>query len=138
MNEIEKIMTVNPHCVGEHTNLYKVRLLMAEKKVRHLPVKNTDTGNTIGLITQKALLANTMKILNQRGIEQLDHEQKSMNASDIMETDIAVMDVAESLIQVAHLLKNKSCGCVCIEKDNKLVGIVSSSDFVKHYIENNQ
>lgn len=138
MSEIKKVMTENPHCVGEHTNLYKARLLMAEKKVRHLPVKNTDSGKTIGLVTQAALLANTMKIVNQRGIEQLDHEQKSMNVSNIMETNVAIMDITKPLIDVAQLLKDQSCGCVCIESDKQLVGIVSSSDFVKHYIENNE
>lgn len=131
MAKIIDIMTSNPICLSEHANVHKARMLMAEKSIRHIPVKDPDTNQLIGMLSQKALLANAIKIINKRGMEHLEHEEKSMSISEIMETSTNAFDIDKSLIDVANSLLVKKSGCVPILKDNKLVGVVTSNDFVK-------
>ena len=108
---------------------------MAEKKVRHLPVKDIDSGSVIGIVNQKAILANAIKIINQRGFEQLEHAEKSMDIGSIMDDSPAVFDVNSTVLEVAQSLHSQRSGCVAIEQGNKLVGVVTSSDFVKVVVD---
>ena len=128
---IESIMTPNPVFVSQYTNINKARMLMAEKKVRHLPVKDVDSGKLIGVLSQKAVLANAIKVINQRGFDQLAHTEKSIDVASIMDDAPAVFDTSTQIIVVAKSLLDQRSGCIAIEKDGKLVGVVTSSDFVK-------
>lgn len=135
MLELSNIMTANPLSVTQHTNINKARMMMAEKKVRHLPVKDIENGSVIGIVNQKAILANAIKIINQRGFEQLEHAEKSMDIGSIMDSSPAVFDVNSTVLEVAQSLHSQRSGCVAIEQDNKLVGVVTSSDFVKVVVD---
>ena len=66
-------MTVNPFFLSQLANVHKARMLMADKKIRHIPVKDADSGKLIGMLNQKAVLANAIKIITKRGLNQLQH-----------------------------------------------------------------
>ena len=135
MTEISKIMTPDPLSVTQHANVNKARMLMAEHKIRHLPVKDIETGRVAGLISQKALLANAIKIINHRGFDQLEYTEKSMDVESIMDKSPAVFEVNADVIDVAKSLRDQRSGCVTIEENGKLVGVVTSSDFVKLVVD---
>ncbi len=135
MSAIKDIMTKNPICLTEHTNVHKARMLMAEKSIRHIPVKNLEGSQLIGLLSQKALLSNAIKIINQRGLEKLEHEEKSIAISTIMDTSPSIFNLDDQLIDVAKDLIKQKSGCVSIVENNQLVGVITSNDFVKLAIE---
>ena len=106
-------------------------MLMAEKSIRHIPIKDLESNQLIGMLSQKAVLSNAIKIINRRGLEKLEHEEKSLEVTTIMDTLPAFFDIEDNLLDVAiNLLQNKS-GCVAIVADKKLVGVITSNDFVK-------
>jgi CBS domain-containing membrane protein len=135
MNEIEQIMTANPISVTQHTNINKARMAMSAKRIRHLPVIDIESGKVVGILSQKALLANAIKIINQRGFDKLEHTEKSMGVETIMDTNPSIIQADTSLLDTAKLLQEQRSGCVCIEREGKLVGVVTSSDFVKLVIK---
>ena len=47
----------------------------------------------------------------------------------------AVFDVNSTVLEVAQSLHSQRSGCVAIEQGNKLVGVVTSSDFVKVVVD---
>ena len=57
MSRIQDIMTKNPICLSEQANVHRARMLMAEKSIRHIPIKNIDYGQLIGMLSQKAVLS---------------------------------------------------------------------------------
>lgn len=131
MAKIIDIMTTHPICLSEHANVHKARMLMAEKSIRHIPVKDSSNNQLVGMLSQKALLSNAIKIINKRGMEHLEHEEKSMSISEIMEASPASFDIEHRLLDVANSLLEKKAGCVPILKDNQLIGVITSNDFVK-------
>ncbi len=135
MSSISELMTKNPICLSEHVNIHKARMLMAEKSIRHIPVKDTDTNKLIGMVSQKSILANAIKIINKRGLDSLEHEEKSMQLSTIMDKSSQPFDINDSLANVANTLLKQKTGCVAILKDDKLVGVITSNDFVKLAID---
>jgi len=135
MVQIKTIMTENPIFVSEHTNINKARMLMSEKGIRHLPVKKVETGELMGMLGQKAVLSNAIKVINQRGFDQLEHVEKSMDVGSILDQDAIVCEADSDVVEVAKALKEKGTGCVAIVENGKLVGVVTSSDFVKLAID---
>lgn len=124
-------MTKNPICLSEHANVNKARMLMAEKSIRHIPVKDIENNRLIGMLSQKSVLSNAIKIINQRGLENLEHEEKSSEISAIMDTSPSIFDVNDQLIDVANNLLQQKSGCVAILENGTLVGVITSNDFVK-------
>lgn len=136
MDDLRKIMTANPVSVTQHVNIYKARMMMAEKKIRHIPVQDIDSGKVIGLLSQKDVLAHAIKTINQRGFEQLEHTEKSINVATIMDDSPAVFNISDSLVDVGKMLLAQRSGCVSIVENNQLVGVITSSDFVKVVVNN--
>jgi CBS domain-containing membrane protein len=135
MNNLQDIMTKKPICLSEHANIHKARMLMAEKSIRHIPIKNTDTNQLIGMLSQKSVLANAINIINNRGLDALEHEEKSMPVSEIMDQSAPFFDVNDSLIDVANTLLKQKTGCVAVLEKDQLVGVITSNDFVKLAIQ---
>jgi len=131
MTEINKIMTSAPVSISPLANVNKARMLMADTKIRHLPVVDSSSGRVVGLLNQKALLSNAIKIIKQRGFEQLEHVEKSLSVENLMDSAPVVCNVKATVVEVAKSLREKRSGCICIEDQGKLVGVVTSSDFVK-------
>ncbi len=131
MSKIQDIMTKNPICLSEHANVNKARMLMAEKSIRHIPVKDIENNQLIGMLSQKAVLSNAIKIINRRGLQKLEHEEKSTEIATIMETSPATFDVGDNLVEVANNLLQQKSGCVAILENEILVGVITSNDFVK-------
>ncbi len=131
MTKIQQIMTAKPICLSQHADVHKARMLMADKSIRHIPIKDMETNQIKGLVSQKSLLANAIKIINQRGLERLEHEEKSLSVSDIMDTNVSTCDINDPLINVANMLLQQKSGCVVVLEDQKIVGVITSNDFVK-------
>ena len=131
MSKIKEIMTSKPFCLSENANVFKARMLMSEKSIRHIPIVNPESKELVGMLSQKAVLSNAIKIINRRGLERLEHEEKSIGIASIMDTDPACFDVDESLIDVANALLTEKSGCVVISENKKVTGVVTSNDFVK-------
>ncbi|WP_196137856.1 CBS domain-containing protein [Aliikangiella sp. G2MR2-5] len=135
MIKIETIMTRNPIFTSQHANVNKARNLMSEHKIRHLPVKDIDSGKLIGMITQKSLLANAIKIINRRGFDKLEHFEKSQDVESLMSANPATCSSDDSVGEAARLLRENRNGCIPVVKDEHLVGVVTSSDFLKLHLD---
>lgn len=131
MSQISEIMTRDPICLSEHANVHKARMLMAEKSIRHIPIIDPESKELIGMLNQKAVLANAIKIINQRGVEKLEHKEKSIEVASIMHRNPSSLETDQSLLTVANTLLEQKSGCVVICEQSKVVGVVSSKDFVK-------
>ena len=124
-------MTPNPIFMSQLSNMNKARKLMVDKKIRHIPIKDSETGKLIGMLSQKSVLANTIKIINQKGLDQLEHVEKSMDIGSVMNTSPAAFEVSGNLLDIANSLIKQRSGCVAITQNEELVGVITSNDFVK-------
>ncbi|MEP1744067.1 MAG: CBS domain-containing protein [Kangiellaceae bacterium] len=131
MSQISEIMTPNPICLSEHANVHKARMLMAEKSIRHIPIIEPESKKLIGMLNQKAVLSNAIKIINQRGLDNLEHEEKAIEVASIMQRDASSIEIGQSLLEVANTLLEQKSGCVVICEQSKVIGVISSKDFVK-------
>ena len=127
MITIEEFMTPEPYTLLETDSLNDARKIMTEKHIRHIPIIDND-NHVLGLVTQRDVLAATepgFKV-QTKGIScELD-----IKLADIMIRDVSVIHREDSLRQAALYIQSHKYGCLPVVSDNRLVGIITDSDYI--------
>jgi len=126
------IMTPNPVCISDEASLKDAHQLMQSRNVRHLPVISETTGEFIGLLTHKKMIASVLTMLNKYGQGALDRKERYTPIRDVMETQAEKLGLDEPLTVVVQYFIDNKLGCLpVVDAQNKVLGVVTSSDFVK-------
>jgi CBS domain-containing membrane protein len=125
MFSIDAIMSTNLITVSPAATLAQARTLMHDNRIHHIPV--VDGDRLVGLITLTNVLAATDSFLRD--------DNSRIHANDIgirdaMVTDVATVDLNASLRHAALFLEKHKIGCLPVLDDDKLVGIITDTDFV--------
>ncbi len=114
---ISKYMTTLPHTIGADQTLAKANKMMAELRVRHLPVLSG--GRLVGIVTDRDLkLVESFKDVNPEEI--LVEEAYS--------PDPYIASPESSLADVCDQMAAHKYGCALVCDNNKLVGIFTWVD----------
>lgn len=130
MFKISELMTSPVYSLREADTLQSARLLMDQKRIRHVPIT---TGENVfrGLITNRDVLANTISHL--AGIDPATQNEidAGIPLKEIMRTDVRTIAPTDSVKDAAHILYNNKYGCLPVVDGGKLVGIVTEADFLR-------
>ena len=99
--------------------------LMKNKGVRHIPIVD-DNHFPVGIVTQR-------DILRAQDSDLTDNQQdntKSIPLEQIMSREISYTCPNDSLRSAGLKLQKNKYGCLPVMDNNKLVGIITDSDFV--------
>ncbi|GIU51523.1 MULTISPECIES: CBS domain-containing protein [Shewanella] len=130
--KVHDIMTQNPVCISDEASLKDAHQLMQSRNVRHLPVISETDGQLIGMLTHKKMIASVLTMLNKYGQGALDRKERYTPIADIMETQVQKLGLDEPLTIVVQYFIDNKLGCLpVVDEQNKVLGIVTSSDFVK-------
>ncbi|ART81210.1 CBS domain-containing protein [Oceanisphaera avium] len=126
------IMTRELLTLDQSATLKDAHDLMREKSIRHIPVVDPLTGKLMGVLTQKRMIATIMSLLSDYGVSALERRERQCRVVEIIDPAFESVDEQAPLTDaVAFFLKNKH-GCLTIVDENQcLIGIVTSSDFVR-------
>jgi len=127
MLTVAEIMTREPYTLGPEDSLATARQLLAEHRIRHIPIVSAE-GSLIGLVSQRDVLAaGDSTVVNRKGA---GSGERYVALSSIMNSPVQTTDESASLRGAAlHLQKNK-LGCLPVTRRGKLVGIITDTDFV--------
>ncbi|WP_445426409.1 MULTISPECIES: CBS domain-containing protein [unclassified Alishewanella] len=131
MQTVTDLMTPDPLSLQRSATLKDAHELMRIKNIRHIPVIDNE-GFLIGMLTQKVLIGAVINLLAKYGAATLDHKEQQLGVATLMLTDFATVTPDQSLTDVAEFFVSNRHGCLpVVSGDNKLLGILTSSDFVK-------
>jgi len=125
MFSIEAIMSTNLITVAPSATLAEARTLMQDNRIHHIPVM--DDEKLVGLVTLTNVLAATDSFLRDQ--KNRIHANE-ISIADAMVRDVATVEVNASLRHAALFLEKHSIGCLPVMSDDKLVGIITDTDFV--------
>ncbi|CAM3099982.1 HPP family protein [Moritella viscosa] len=130
--KVRDIMAHNIICISHKASLKDAHELMQTRGVRHLPVISEDDGTLVGILTHKKMISTVISMINKYGTDILARKERGQLIEDLMESDFQKLTEDEPLkIVVEYFIGNK-LGCLpVIDNQNKVIGIVTSSDFVK-------
>ena len=104
--------------------------LMTDHGVRHLPVINQDE-ELVGVISHRDLVAHDA-FDDEPRTDEISDALRNKHVGDLMspnpETVIADMDV----IEACDLLLENKFGCLPVMEGDRVAGILTESDFVRH------
>ena len=124
--ELETIMTTDVVTIGVDDNLESARKIMHDRRIRHLPVVDSES-QLVGLITTTNVLAATDSFL--RDDESKMHPDQ-IAVNDVMVSDVITVDEHAGVRQAAVFLEKHRIGCLPVVTDGELRGIITDSDFV--------
>ena len=128
---VHQLMISPVHTLGREANLAEVSDLMRNERIRHIPIV-TDDGLLIGLVTHRDLLSRAFG-----GGEDLPRSihrpyLESMPVTDIMVTAVETVRPDTDLSIAACQMLARRHGCLPVVDGTRLVGILTSSDFVRY------
>ncbi|MDK1288794.1 HPP family protein [Pseudoalteromonas umbrosa] len=131
LHTVEQLMTPDPLAVKSTHTLHDAHNLMREKNIRHIPVIDDD-GHLVGMLTQKIMIAKVMNILSTYGNLALERKEKQEKVSEVMAEDFVSVTPSQSLHEVVTYFVENRHGCMpVVDEHKKLLGILTSSDFVR-------
>lgn len=126
------IMTRDLLTLDQSATLKDAHDLMREKSIRHIPVVDKLTGKLLGVLTQKRMISAIMSILSDYGVSALERRERQCRVVEMIESDFDSVDEQAPLTQVVAFFLNNKHGCLTIvDEQHCLIGIVTSSDFVR-------
>ena len=127
MLSVSEIMTREPYTMGPDDTLETARQMMAEHRIRHIPVVNKD-GSLMGLVSQRDVLAaEDSTVLNTAGDKS---PERYVAVSSIMTTPVQTTEENSSLRGTAMFLQQHKLGCLPVIDKGVLTGIITDADFV--------
>ncbi|HEY9200960.1 MAG TPA: CBS domain-containing protein [Gammaproteobacteria bacterium] len=131
MKTVSDIMISDVTCVNESESVYQARMLMKAKGVRHLPVIDSDSGNYIGVLTQRSLLNHAFNMVEKFGLNGLQKREQRTPVGEIMSRDCESITPDMDLLKAAEYFTHKKSSCLPVVENQQLRGIITSVDFVK-------
>jgi CBS domain-containing protein len=126
MIKVEDMMTRNPHTLLQSHTLADAKHLMEALDIRHIPVIDRET-QLLGVISQRDLLSAQDSSLQTH----VDEGYTLETTLDIaMRKNVMTVDPHAGLKESATYMRKHKVGCLPVVSDQKLVGIITDSDFV--------
>ncbi|MDQ7834554.1 MAG: CBS domain-containing protein [Humidesulfovibrio sp.] len=134
MFKISELMTSPVYSLRETDTLQSARVLMEQKRIRHIPIT---TGNNIfrGLITNRDVLANTISHLADIDQATQNEIDAGIPLQEIMRTDVRTVSPDDAVKEAANILYHNKYGCLPVVDNDKLVGIITEADFLQLTIQ---
>lgn len=118
---VEQFMSVDLYTVRPEDIIDLAASLMHWRHVRHVPVED-DAGRLIGIVSHRDLLE--LIALGKCRINE------PIIIRDIMNTDLITITPDTPTLDALKLMRQHDLGCLPVLKDRRLVGLVTSYDFL--------
>lgn len=128
---VSDIMTSKVFTVEQHDLIDRVFFLIHYEKIRHVPV--VEKGKVIGIVSDRDLY----KVLGPKNNSNVIEGNSELHVvhkkvQNIMRRGVITIQADEYVSEAAALMANNRIGALpVVDKDNKLQGILSSTDILR-------
>lgn len=131
---VSEIMTKKVITLSLNDNLEKAETLFKKNKIRHIPVVNRD--EIIGMLSYTDLLRISFADAVDEDDDKVDTIVYNMfTIEQVMAKKLISVNVNSTIKEVAEILASKEFHALPVLDDNKLVGIVTTTDLINYLLE---
>lgn len=130
---VADLMSTDLFYVNENDNLNLIDDFMKWLRVRHIPVVNDD--GLVGLVTQRDYLRAYASNFATNSESEAKKKNSELRVSKIMQRNIQTVSPMMPLHEAATIMFTNKFGCLPVEDEGELVGIITESDFVKAFFK---
>lgn len=131
---ISMIMTSPVVTLKKNDNLEKAEKLFKKHHIRHIPVVTEDI--VVGMLSYTDLLRLSFADVTDNVDEDADALVYNMfTIKQVMKKNIITVSSSNSIKEVAEILATKEFHALPVVDNNKLVGIVTTTDLIKYLLK---
>ena len=130
---VSHIMTQNVLFVNKADSLRKALDIVRTHHVRHLPVVSEDS--VVGILSSTDLNRLTFSNLFENEESADDAIMDMLTIPNVMTDKPVVVNSENSIKEVAEVFSNKTFHALPVVEDEKLVGIVTTTDVIKYLLD---
>jgi acetoin utilization protein AcuB len=132
---VKDYMTKHPVMVEIGTSIVEAQSIMAETKVRHLPV--VEAGKRlVGLVTQETMRVPPTK-LTSLNVWEITRFLSNMTVKDAMVRgkDVITIGPDATIEEAAKVMASHKISCLPVLEDGIVIGILTDTDMMAHLME---
>ncbi|WP_232280074.1 MULTISPECIES: CBS domain-containing protein [Roseiflexus] len=134
MDTVRDWMSRPPICISESTTLPEARRLMQRRRVRRLPVLDSD-GRLAGIVTEGDINRISDSQVHDMRQYNLYHRVVDLPVRDFMTRTVITVGPDEPVIAVAQLLLRHRIGGVPVVEGEQVVGVITESDLFRRMVQ---
>jgi acetoin utilization protein AcuB len=123
---IKKVMTPFPYSVDSHEDVLVAKAMMQQHGIRHLPVMHE--GKLAGVLSERELQV-------AQAILGIEPRPAQLPVWAVCTREPFVVDLNEPIDRVVEEMADRHIGSVIVVRDEKLVGILTTTDVCRLYVE---
>ncbi|MHC4412934.1 MAG: CBS domain-containing protein, partial [Planctomycetota bacterium] len=116
--KVADIMSSPVESIPPNFSILEASRIAIDKHIKRLPILKRD-GQLVGIVTQTDMI----RSLTSYGMW--------WNVSDIMNSDVAVIDHKATVADAAKIMTNRNISCIVVLQANQIAGIFTERDLVK-------
>jgi acetoin utilization protein AcuB len=132
---VRDYMTKHPVMVEPTTSVMEAQALMAEAKIRHLPI--VERGKRlVGLITRESLRIPPAE-LSSLNVWEITRFLSNLRVQDVMvkQKDVITIEPGATVEEAAQTMARNKIGCLPVLEDGIVIGIITEQDMLIHLAE---
>src|SRR5574341_437096 len=131
---VQHWMTRNPITIEADTPFLEARLILKEKRIRHLPV--VDRGKLIGVVTDRDVKEAAPSGATTLDVFEMNYLLLKMKVRDLIKQEPVTIKPTNSVEKAALLMHDHRIGCLpVVDEAGKLVGLITETDLLEVMVE---
>lgn len=130
---VKSRMTTNPYTIAFDAPITEVIELMREKNLKRVPVVHGD--RVVGMLTHGDIQKVSPTKATTLSIYELNYLLAKTKVSDAMTKNVITISPDALLEEAAVMMRENKISSLAVEKDSKLVGIITESDIFDAFID---
>lgn len=127
---VKDVMSREVQVVKRNDQLSVADTLMKQGRIRHLPVLDED-GLVCAVVSQRDLFRGALLRALGYGARAEDTMLRQVPVKEAMSAEIHTIGPDATVADAARIMVERKIGCLPVVEGEKLVGIVTETDFVK-------
>ena len=123
-------MKTNLITISPETSIFKAREMMNEHKISHLLVTD-GKAHLLGIVTDRDLKQAWASPATTLTVHELTYVLQKLTAANVMTKDVITGTPDMTIERAARIMFDNKIGALPILKDDKLVGLITTSDLTE-------
>lgn len=131
---VSELISGPPITIPPDTPVLEARRIMQARTIRHLLV--VEDGRLVGIVTDRDIRLNMPSPATTLSVWEVNYLLARLTVREVMTTSVIVVEPARHAHEAASLLLAEKIGALPVVDGDRLVGIVTETDFLRAFVEN--
>jgi acetoin utilization protein AcuB len=131
---VSELISGPPITIPPDTPVLEARRIMQTKTIRHLLV--VEDGRLVGIVTDRDIRLNMPSPATTLSVWEVNYLLARLTVREVMTTSVIVVEPDRHAHEAASLLLAEKIGALPVVDGDRLVGIVTETDFLRAFVEN--